>query len=229
MSGPECCSNPPTLNPSGGAGHVEKLGGVDTYLTGSPHSNLAVLLISDVFGTVSSSTFLSTFVFFLAVARVTWVLMMSSMFSFNVSCKGAACNVAVSYFTPDQQVSCRCLTLWSGDGFHLVYAVLYITMNMCNFHPDLVEFSIQISSLLSLLPSSHRFKTLISWKFSGGYFFLSFLFLTLVPLQFTSEVSLCGISIQYNLLLLKQFRCVIQGIAHAKDLFVLARCERNLP
>ncbi|KAJ1405637.1 Dienelactone hydrolase [Sesbania bispinosa] len=50
MSGPECCSNPPTLNPSGGAGHVHKLAGLDTYFTGSPNSKLAVVLVSDVFG-----------------------------------------------------------------------------------------------------------------------------------------------------------------------------------
>ncbi|KAK7264536.1 hypothetical protein RJT34_32145 [Clitoria ternatea] len=50
MSGPQCCSNPPVLNPTGGAGHVEKLAGLDSYLTGSPHSNLALLLISDVYG-----------------------------------------------------------------------------------------------------------------------------------------------------------------------------------
>ncbi|KAH9765337.1 DLH domain-containing protein [Citrus sinensis] len=50
MSGPQCCANPPTLNPNGGAGHVEKLGGLNTYITGSPDSKLAALLISDVFG-----------------------------------------------------------------------------------------------------------------------------------------------------------------------------------
>ncbi|KAK7363692.1 hypothetical protein VNO77_05843 [Canavalia gladiata] len=50
MSGPECCSNPPTLNPSGGAGHVEKIGTVHSYFTGSPHSKFAVLLVSDIFG-----------------------------------------------------------------------------------------------------------------------------------------------------------------------------------
>ncbi|KAJ1427228.1 Dienelactone hydrolase [Sesbania bispinosa] len=50
MSGPECCSNPPTLNPSGGAGHVDKLAGLDTYFIGSPDSKLAVVLVSDVFG-----------------------------------------------------------------------------------------------------------------------------------------------------------------------------------
>ncbi|KAL1372624.1 hypothetical protein HN51_002742 [Arachis hypogaea] len=50
MAGAECCSNPPTLNPNAGIGHVEKFAGLDSYLTGSSHSNLAVLLISDVFG-----------------------------------------------------------------------------------------------------------------------------------------------------------------------------------
>ncbi|KAK9182496.1 hypothetical protein WN944_025641 [Citrus x changshan-huyou] len=49
MSGPQCCANPPTLNPNSGAGHVEKLGGLNTYVTGSPDSKLAALLISDVF------------------------------------------------------------------------------------------------------------------------------------------------------------------------------------
>ncbi|KAI4317731.1 hypothetical protein L6164_025578 [Bauhinia variegata] len=50
MSGPQCCSNPPTLNPNSGAGHVEKLGGLDAYVTGPSDSKLAILLISDVFG-----------------------------------------------------------------------------------------------------------------------------------------------------------------------------------
>ncbi|KAG6732048.1 hypothetical protein I3843_01G149900 [Carya illinoinensis] len=50
MSGPQCCSNPPTLNPSAGAGHVEQLGGLSSYISGSPDSKRAVLLVSDVFG-----------------------------------------------------------------------------------------------------------------------------------------------------------------------------------
>ncbi|KAI5349690.1 PREDICTED: endo-1 [Prunus dulcis] len=50
MSGPQCCSNPPTINPSSGSGHVEKLGGLDSYVTGSPDSKLAILLVSDIFG-----------------------------------------------------------------------------------------------------------------------------------------------------------------------------------
>ncbi|EOY05506.1 Alpha/beta-Hydrolases superfamily protein isoform 2 [Theobroma cacao] len=50
MSGPQCCSNPPTLNPGSGVGHVEELAGLKTYFTGSLDSKLAVLLVSDVFG-----------------------------------------------------------------------------------------------------------------------------------------------------------------------------------
>ncbi|CAL9222040.1 unnamed protein product [Arabidopsis halleri] len=50
MSGPQCCEKPPTLNPVSGSGHVEKLGGLDAYVSGSPDSKLCVLLISDIFG-----------------------------------------------------------------------------------------------------------------------------------------------------------------------------------
>lgn len=50
MAGPQCCAHPPTLNPSVGAGHVEKVGGLDTYVSGSPDSKLAILLVSDVYG-----------------------------------------------------------------------------------------------------------------------------------------------------------------------------------
>ncbi|KAG8480917.1 hypothetical protein CXB51_025724 [Gossypium anomalum] len=50
MSGPQCCSNPPTLDPASGAGHVEKLAGFNTYVSGSIQSNLTILLVSDVYG-----------------------------------------------------------------------------------------------------------------------------------------------------------------------------------
>ncbi|XP_048136184.1 endo-1,3;1,4-beta-D-glucanase-like [Rhodamnia argentea] len=50
MSGPQCCENPPTLDPSSGAGHVEQLGGLDAYVIGSPDSKLAIILLSDIFG-----------------------------------------------------------------------------------------------------------------------------------------------------------------------------------
>jgi len=53
MSGPECCSNPPTLNPNAGSGHVDKLGALNAYIAGSPNSKSAVLLISDVYGIIS--------------------------------------------------------------------------------------------------------------------------------------------------------------------------------
>ncbi|XP_030465813.1 endo-1,3;1,4-beta-D-glucanase-like isoform X2 [Syzygium oleosum] len=50
MSGPQCCENPPTLNPASGQGHVEELGGLKSYVSGSSDSNLAIVLVSDVFG-----------------------------------------------------------------------------------------------------------------------------------------------------------------------------------
>ncbi|KAL1219308.1 Endo-1,3,1,4-beta-D-glucanase [Cardamine amara subsp. amara] len=50
MLGPQCCENPPTLNPGSGSGHVEKVGGLDAYVSGSPDSKLGVLLVSDIYG-----------------------------------------------------------------------------------------------------------------------------------------------------------------------------------
>ncbi|XP_057495576.1 endo-1,3;1,4-beta-D-glucanase-like [Actinidia eriantha] len=50
MAGPQCCSNPPVLSSSYGAGHVEQFGGLMTYVTGSPASKYGILLISDIFG-----------------------------------------------------------------------------------------------------------------------------------------------------------------------------------
>ncbi|CAI0422599.1 unnamed protein product, partial [Linum tenue] len=51
MSGhAQCFNNPPILNPSYSAGEVEELAGFQTYVTGSPDSNLAILLIHDAFG-----------------------------------------------------------------------------------------------------------------------------------------------------------------------------------
>ncbi|XP_010488433.1 PREDICTED: endo-1,3;1,4-beta-D-glucanase [Camelina sativa] len=50
MSGPQCCENPPTLDPVSGSGNVEKLGGLDAYVSGSPDSKLCVILVSDVYG-----------------------------------------------------------------------------------------------------------------------------------------------------------------------------------
>ncbi|KAK7264540.1 hypothetical protein RJT34_32149 [Clitoria ternatea] len=50
MSGPECCSKPPVLDPSSGDGHVQQFAGLNSYLTGSPHSNHAIIFVSDIFG-----------------------------------------------------------------------------------------------------------------------------------------------------------------------------------
>ncbi|KAK7264539.1 hypothetical protein RJT34_32148 [Clitoria ternatea] len=50
MSGPECCSKPPKLDPSSGGGHVQQFAGLNSYLTGSPHSNHAIVFVSDIFG-----------------------------------------------------------------------------------------------------------------------------------------------------------------------------------
>ncbi|XP_019164578.1 PREDICTED: endo-1,3;1,4-beta-D-glucanase-like [Ipomoea nil] len=50
MSGPQCCENPPTLNPSAGVGSVVELGGLKSYVTGAANSNHAILLVSDIFG-----------------------------------------------------------------------------------------------------------------------------------------------------------------------------------
>jgi len=49
MAGPQCCANPPTLNPSSGAGYGEKVGGLNSHISGSPLSKLATLLVSYYF------------------------------------------------------------------------------------------------------------------------------------------------------------------------------------
>ncbi|KAL0742756.1 hypothetical protein Bca4012_084269 [Brassica carinata] len=50
MSGHQCTENPPKLDPNSGSGHVEKVGGLDSYVTGSTQSKLAIVLVSHVFG-----------------------------------------------------------------------------------------------------------------------------------------------------------------------------------
>lgn len=50
MSGAQCMKNPPTLNSASGIGNLQEIGGLSSYVTGSVHSKLAILLISDVFG-----------------------------------------------------------------------------------------------------------------------------------------------------------------------------------
>ncbi|QCE09144.1 endo-1,3;1,4-beta-D-glucanase-like [Vigna unguiculata] len=50
MVGSGCFSNAPILNASSGVGHVVNVGGVNSYVTGSPLAVLAILLVSDVYG-----------------------------------------------------------------------------------------------------------------------------------------------------------------------------------
>ncbi|XP_037415745.1 endo-1,3;1,4-beta-D-glucanase-like [Triticum dicoccoides] len=51
MASPQCCADPPTLNPAGGEGRVvDSLGGIAAYVAGVRESKAAVVLISDIFG-----------------------------------------------------------------------------------------------------------------------------------------------------------------------------------
>ena len=65
MSSSHCFQNPPNLN-SGihGAGTIQELGGLSSYVTGSPHSKLALILVSDVFGKKPISNVLSFNLFY---------------------------------------------------------------------------------------------------------------------------------------------------------------------
>lgn len=47
---PQCLEHPPTRDPNSGTGHVEVIGGLNSYVSGSPHSKLAIVLITDIFG-----------------------------------------------------------------------------------------------------------------------------------------------------------------------------------
>ena len=51
MASPQCCANPPTLNPAAGEGKVvDSFGGIKAYVAGAKESKAAVVLISDVYG-----------------------------------------------------------------------------------------------------------------------------------------------------------------------------------
>ncbi|KAL3507988.1 hypothetical protein ACH5RR_033370 [Cinchona calisaya] len=50
MSGPMCFSNPPKLSSTSGAGKVEEIAGIQTYVSGSPDTHKAILLVADAFG-----------------------------------------------------------------------------------------------------------------------------------------------------------------------------------
>ena len=60
MLGSQCFENPPSLiSGSHGAGSVQELGGLRSYITGPSDSKLAIILVSDVFGKQSIFHFLS--------------------------------------------------------------------------------------------------------------------------------------------------------------------------
>ncbi|KAJ4968443.1 hypothetical protein NE237_015144 [Protea cynaroides] len=50
MPNPQCVENAPTLSASSGEGCVQEFAGLNTYITGSPDSKVAILLVTDVFG-----------------------------------------------------------------------------------------------------------------------------------------------------------------------------------
>jgi len=55
MLSSQCFQNPPTLSSTCGAGTVQEFGGLQTYITDSPDSKLAIIFIADAFGTNLSS------------------------------------------------------------------------------------------------------------------------------------------------------------------------------
>jgi carboxymethylenebutenolidase len=59
MASPQCCANPPTPNHDVGEGKVvESFGGLRSYLAGTAESKLAVVLISDIYGSIPRSELL---------------------------------------------------------------------------------------------------------------------------------------------------------------------------
>ena len=50
MLGPHCTENPPSLSSTCGAGNIQEIGGLQTYVTGDQNSKLAILLAADAFG-----------------------------------------------------------------------------------------------------------------------------------------------------------------------------------
>ncbi|EMS61726.1 hypothetical protein CFC21_002596 [Triticum aestivum] len=50
MASPQCCADPPTLDPAGGEGRVvDSFGGITAYVAGARESKAAVILVSDIF------------------------------------------------------------------------------------------------------------------------------------------------------------------------------------
>ncbi|KAK8682301.1 hypothetical protein V6N13_054693 [Hibiscus sabdariffa] len=92
MSGPQCCSNPPTLDPASGAGHVDNLAGFNTYVSGSLQSKLVLLLVSDMFGNK-----LFTFLFFIFLQHWDFELIMD-VFEHSISGKLADKVAAAGFY-----------------------------------------------------------------------------------------------------------------------------------
>ncbi|MFS7910126.1 putative dienelactone hydrolase [Helianthus anomalus] len=51
MSGPACCDNPPGVSSGEESGQIKKIASFNFYVSDNPDSKLAVLLISDIYGT----------------------------------------------------------------------------------------------------------------------------------------------------------------------------------
>lgn len=80
MSRPECCSSPPALNPISGASYIEKVGSLNSFVTGPSYSNSTILLISYAFGTfVSFLTSLSQSSFFTSISFLCFVQLFCSI------------------------------------------------------------------------------------------------------------------------------------------------------
>ena len=86
MSGPQCCENPPSLNPNSGAGHVEQLGGLSCYIAGSPQSKLAIIMVTDIYGTLFlTPTSIFCFVLFYFVLFLIFVAIRDLGFFLQIS------------------------------------------------------------------------------------------------------------------------------------------------
>lgn len=65
MTSPQCFENPPDLNLGvQGAGTVQEIGALKSYVAGPHDSKFAIILISDVFGKNPTSNFLSFNLFY---------------------------------------------------------------------------------------------------------------------------------------------------------------------
>lgn len=79
MLGPHCTENPPSLSSTFGAGNVQQIGGLQTYVTGSQDSKLAILLAADAFGIFN--LFLDSLLTFFMPQELTFCVFSSSFVS----------------------------------------------------------------------------------------------------------------------------------------------------